>query len=147
MDSRKQQLAGFFVRYAERFNKGLREEIADIEGTAGDFSDCFIEASPAGVSCGKNDEQFRSAIPGGFAFYKKIGITSMNILSMESTLLDSFHAMTKIHWKSDFLRKNNSTGSIEFDVIYFTQVKENKNKVFAYITGDEQAAFKEKGLI
>jgi hypothetical protein len=38
-------------------------------------------------------------------------------------------------------------GDIEFENFYFTQTKENEHKIFAYITGDEQAALKESGLV
>ena len=66
---------------------------------------------------------------------------------MEITQLDPRHAMTKVHWKSGFVRKDRSAGSIEFDVIYLVQIKDLQPKIFAYITGDEQSALKEEGLI
>ena len=78
MDNREVQLKGFFNQYAERFNQALKGEISDSEKTAACFSDCFIEASPVGVSCGKNDESFRAAIPQGYSFYKSIGIRSVS---------------------------------------------------------------------
>ncbi len=141
------QIEAFFYRYAAMFNEALRGGQPDVEGTAACFSDQFIEAGPQGVQCGKNDEQFREMIPQGYAFYKGIGVLSMDILEMEITLLDLRHAMTKVHWKSGFVRKDSSTGAIEFDVIYLLQIKDLQPKIFAYISGDEQAALKEEGLI
>lgn len=111
------------------------------------FADCFIEASPLGINCGKNDEQFKIGIPQGYTFYKNIGITSMDIIAKEINILDTYHAMIKIHWRSAFIKKNKSAGNIEFDVIYFVQTKGKQNKIFAYITGDEQTVLKENGLI
>ena len=55
--------------------------------------------------------------------------------------------MIKVQWKSNFAKTDGSEGSIEFENIYFTQTKENQHKVFAWITGDEQAALKEHGLV
>jgi hypothetical protein len=147
MDNRKVQLKSFFKQYSERFNQALKGEITDSEKTAACFSDCFIEASPAGVSCGKNDDSFRAAIPQGYSFYKSIGITSMETLAISTSILDQFHAMVKVHWKSYFIKKDLTGRSIEFDVIYFVQTKDDKHKIFAYITGDEQAALQENGLI
>lgn len=147
MENRKTQIDDFFHQYAKLLNMALKGDTPDVEVTASNFSDCFIEASPLGVHCGKNDEQFRTMIPRGYSFYKSIGITKMNILTKTITLLDDYHSMTKIHWESGFVRTDNSTGSIEFDVIYFIQTREKKHKIFAYITGDEQAALKENGLI
>ena len=71
----------------------------------------------------------------------------MEIISMDTTLLDNFHEMTKIRWKSSYMKKDNSKGSIELVNFYFTQTIENEPKIFTYITGDEQAVLKEHGLI
>jgi hypothetical protein len=80
-------------------------------------------------------------------FYKNIGITSMDIVSKKITLLDDFHTMVKVRWKSNFLKRDGLKSSIEFENIYFTQTMDTQHKVFAYITGDEHAALKEAGLI
>jgi hypothetical protein len=147
MDNRIEQLEIFFNQYAERFNNALNNENPNIYETANAFADCFIEASPLGVTCGRNDEQFRAVIPQGYAFYKSIGVTSMDIISKETTVLDYIHSMTKVHWKTTFVKQDKSKTSIEFDVIYFTRSKGDEHKIFTYITGDEQKALKENGLV
>jgi len=147
MDERVLQLETFFQNYCERFNQALNGNTPEVEETAAMFSDCMVEATPAGVICGKNDAVFREMIPKGYKFYRSIGITSMSITAKEITLLDEYHAMTKVHWKSDFIRKDQTRGAIEFTVIYFLQTKDNQIKIFAYITGDEQRSLKENGLL
>lgn len=147
MGERKQLIETFFGHYAENFNAALHTSTPDIGKTVSSFADCFIGSGPAGINCGKNDDQFRKVISEGYAFYKNIGITSMDIISKEITLLDDFHATVKIYWRSGFTRKDKSKGEIDFSVIYFVRDKENKPKIFAYITGDEQKALKENGLI
>lgn len=147
MEKREQLLNDFFSGYEQRFNRFLNGEPLEVESTALSFSACFIEASPLGVNCGQNDLQFRSMIPKGYEFYRGIGITAMDILSKDITLLDDFHAMVKIHWNSCFTRKDQVKGMIEFDVIYLLQTTEDSPRIFAYITGDEQAVLKENGLI
>lgn len=147
MDNKEQQIDDFFNHYSDVFNTAIKGDTPDMERTAALFSTCFIAANPAGVNCGENNETFRDAMQKGYAFYKNIGITSMDIVSKKITLLDEFHAMVKVCWKSNFLKKDGLRGSIEFENIYFTQTKDNQHKVFAYITGDEQAALKEAGLV
>lgn len=147
MEAKNFAIEQFFDRYAARFNQALRGESPDIEGTVDSFASEFIEASPSGVQGGKNDGQFKSVIPQGYTFYQNIGIQSMDIITKEITTLDAIHSMAKIHWKSNFLRKDRTAGSIEFDVIYLLQTIGGSPKIFAYITGDEQAALKENGLI
>lgn len=147
MDNRKQQIDGFFNQYRDIFNNAIRADDNDMEQTAELYSDCFIGANPLGVQCGKNDKELRDFLLKGYNFYKEIGITSMDIVSKEITILDEFHTMTKVRWKSNFIKTDNSKRSIEFENIYFTQTKENQHKVFAWITGDEQTVLKEHGLI
>lgn len=147
IEDRKQQMDSFFKQYADRFNKTLQGDISDVELTTDLYSDCLIAVNPLGVNCAKNDEQLRDAMVKGYAFYKDIGITSMEIVSKEITLLDDFHTMIKVCWRSNFVKKDGSKGSIEFENIYFTQTRENQHKVFAYITGDENAVLKKIGLI
>jgi len=147
MDKKIQQLNDFFNLYADRFNKGINDEAPNVEETTKSFSGCFIAANPLGVTCGNNNSDFKIVISRGYAFYKSIGIKAMDVVALETTILDSFHEMTKVRWKCNYIRKDNSKGSLEFDNFYFTQTKANETKIFAYITGDEQSALKDIGLI
>lgn len=147
MENREKNLDVFFNQYERLFNNGLNQQAVDVDTVAQWFAGCFVEASPVGIICGKNDDGFRKKIPEGYDFYRKAGITSMNILMKDIRLLDDFHALCKIHWSSAFTKKDGSKGSIEFDVTYFVQTKDGAHKIFAYITGDEQRALKEHGLV
>jgi hypothetical protein len=138
----------FFAAYELRFNEALGETHKDdVEATAEAFASCFIESTPNGVICGRNDEQFRAMIPKGNEFYRSIGTKSMKITNLEVTALDDFHAVAKVHWDSRYERKNGQEVQIEFDVIYLVQIIHEKPKIFGYITGDEQKVLKEHGLI
>jgi cytochrome c1 len=78
METNDPRLAEFFAAYETRTNSALQEKPeVDVEAVAGAFTDCFIEANPKGVICGKNDEEFRAAIPKGFDFYRSIGTQSV----------------------------------------------------------------------
>ena len=145
--SRTEQLNQFFDDYAGGFNSTLKGAEPDVDAVTGRFAECFVESSPLGVMCKKNDSEFKKVVPEGYNFYKSIGITAMDIVSKKVTLLDEFHAMVKVHWRSVFTRKDKSKGSVEFDVIYMLQTKDDNYKIFAYITGDEQKSLKENGLI
>ncbi|WP_410509479.1 hypothetical protein RSJ42_04460 [Methanosarcina hadiensis] len=146
MDDIEKKLEDFFRKYEARFNKSLVGTI-DIEETANSFTDCFIEANPFGVHCGKNDDQFRAVIIQGYDFYKSIGTKSLIIDSVKVSSLDEYHSIAKVHWRSFYNKKDGREELIEFDVIYFVQMIDEKPKIFAYITGDEQKMLREKGLI
>lgn len=145
MDTNLDKIDAFFTAYANRFNDFLSEGRLDIAETANTFAPCFVEASPLGVQCMSNDDNFRQLLPKGCDFYKSIGTRSMRITSRQITALDDYHAMAKINWESIYMKED---GLIElrFDVHYFVQLLHGTIKIFAYITGDEQKLLQENGL-
>ncbi len=138
----------FFSAYEANFNTALGGEDINLTGKIGhSFADCFVESTPAGVNCGKNDTQFVARIKEGMGFYKKIGTKSMTIRSKEITSLDEFHCMAKVGWHYVAQKKDQKEVSIDFEIIYFLRTLNDDIRVFAYIAGDEQRALREKGLI
>ena len=143
-----ERIRDFFAQYEARVNSALQATAkADAKATAQAFSDCFIAANPGGVACGKNDEQFQLQILQGFEYYRSIGTKSMKISGLKVTALDEFHVQAIIRWQSDYVRRDGKGERIDFDVIYLLQTIGERPKIFAYITGDEERALREKGLI
>lgn len=141
------EIDNFFFQYTTRFNQALKEErLADKE-TASAFAKCFVEASPRGVTYGDNNAQFCKMIRQGYAFYRSLGMTDMEIISKEVTILDEYHSLVKVHWRASFVKVDGSLDEIEFNVFYLLQKLTTSYKIFAYITGDEQKALKQKELI
>ena len=145
MEEIHNKIEQFFEDYQKRFAEGLSEQ-PDVEAIADAFADFFVEASPVGIMGGKNDSEFRVAIPKGYDFYRSIGTTEMKINQLSIRDLDDYHYMAEAYWESIYDKEGESQ-SIEFNVIYFLQHLNDKLKIFAYITGDEQKVLKEKGLI
>ena len=141
------EIENFFNRYEARFNDALSNAEPEIDETVKSFASEFIEASPAGIVAAKNDKKFRKAIIQGWNFYKEIGVQAMDILSTQITILDNLHAIVKVHWNCSFVRKNKTNGDVAFDVFYLLQKTGDDLKIFAYITGDEQQALKDEGLV
>lgn len=69
------------------------------------FSSCFIAANPLGVNCGSNNEEFKTAMSQGYAFYKNTGGMAMDIVSLETTILDNFHEIAKVIWRCNYIKK------------------------------------------
>lgn len=147
MDTLEQRIDSFFDAYASNLNESLQGAEVNVDRVSQCFSECFIEASPLGVNAGKNNEQFKEAIPKGFEFYKRIGIYAMPILSKAITPLDPQHTMVKVQWQSLFKRKDDTEGQVSFDVFYLLQAHNECFKIFTYITGDEEAVLRREGLI
>jgi hypothetical protein len=145
MEDINDKIEQFFESYEKRFEEGLAGNPV-AEDTANAFADFFVEASPVGVSGGKNDQDFLDAVPKGYDFYRSIGTTKMEIRQLDITELNEFHYMVEVYWDS-FYEKDGKADNIEFTVMYFLQHLNGALKIFAYITGDEQAVLKERGLI
>jgi hypothetical protein len=145
MSKRKKNIEEFFSAYEAHFNKALSNEHVTSEEMAQFFEDCFIESSPQGVICGKNDNQFIEKIQSGFEFYKGIGSKSMTIVSKDVTLLDDLHALAKIYWRYSYMKEERE-GTIDFTNYYFVTTRDQV-KIFGYIAGDEQKALADKGLV
>lgn len=139
------QIEQFFEAYEKRLAEGLAGN-AVAEETAKAFADFFVEASPVGIIGGENNQEFRDRVPKGYDFYRSTGITKMEIRQLDITELNELHYMVEVYWES-FYEKDGQPDSIEFSVIYFLQHLNGTLKVFAYITGDEQAILKERGLV
>lgn len=146
MISVRARIEEFFNTYAQRINEALQGKERDTDEVAGAFANYFVEASPVGVTGSKNDEAFRKMIPKGYEFYRSIGTQLMTITSKDIRFIDDCHSMVTVHWNSVYRKKDNTTETIDFDVHYLVQTK-NDIKIFAYITGDEQKVLKEHGLI
>ncbi len=139
------KLNAFFDEYEKIFNQALNDKV-DVQATVSKFATCFTEASPAGIICGNNDDEFKKRIPMGYEFYKSIGTQSMRIRSKIITPIDELHSMTKVDWSASYRKKDGKEEIIDFSVFYLTQLQNGEPKIFAYITGDEQKVLKERGI-
>ena len=142
----RENIEDFFSRYASTMNNALFGGRYDIDSIMSSFSDFVVGSNPLGVTGGRNDEKFADAIRQGIEFYKQIGILSMNILSKEISVLDDHHATVKVFWSS-FYSNDNASGEIPFEVVYLVESTSGSLRIFAYVTGDELAAFKAHHLL
>lgn len=142
-----EQIDIFFDEYQQRFNDFIHKKDSNTAKTAEAFTENFIAASPSGIFCGKKGPEFNTMIEQGYNFYRSIGMTSMEIISKDIELLDDIHAITKVRWKSEYIKQNGEIIVIVFDVIYLLQVIRGICRIFCYITGDERETLKEFGIV
>jgi hypothetical protein len=140
-----QTIKKFFRNYEAAFNRALAG-VDSSEETVQAFAGYFVAANPNGVACGSNNDEFRTAIGQGCAFYRNIGTKTARIVDLNITLLDDYHAMVKVFWDWQYVKEGRED-TLAFSVIYFVQLIEEQPKIFAFITGDEQKLLQEKGLV
>lgn len=135
-----------FGRYRQFFCAALAGN-ADMEEVASAYTSSFIAASPAGVMTGANDRNFLETMRNGFAYYRQIGTKDMRIRHIRISPIDELHCMAHVSWTATYARKEGADVSIDFDVHYFIKKLDKEPKIFGWVTGDEQAALKQHGVI
>ena len=135
-----------FERYESFFNRSLAGEV-DMNELASLYAPEFIGAAPAGVRAGKNDEQFRQAMAQGYDHYRAIGTKEMRIRKVRLSPIDELHCVAHVAWTATYARKDQPDVAIDFDVYYFVQHLNGEPKVFGWVSGDEQALLRERGII
>jgi hypothetical protein len=144
MKLKKPAVVKFFGAYCREFNRALTGK-ADYEKIAGMYSERFLGAGPQGVMTGKNGWKLRLVMRAAYRHYRKSGMQSIRVKSVDVTPIDDLHAMAKVRWDSTYL-VNEKAKRVEFDVTYLVQAREGRAKVFAFIAGDEEQALRKRGI-
>lgn len=136
----------FFAGYAEAFNRSLGETV-DTAGIRRHFSSCFVGAGPQGVRCGQNDEQFAEALETGYAFYRSIGTRAMAVRGVTTVPVDALHTLARVAYRASYVKPDGDPLEIDFEVSYLLAAREETYEIFAFVTGDEAALYREHGLL
>lgn len=137
----------FFREYASVYMRSLAGSV-DAHATRSFFAEAFLSASVDGqVAVGANDPQFEAALQAGYAFYKAIGTTSLQIDRIEADVLYENHDRVRVFYVAGYKKKDGGSVSISFDVLYLVQRRPEGPKIFGFITGDEMDAFRRHGLV
>jgi hypothetical protein len=141
----QQAVTELFDRYEHEFNAGLAGE-TDLDAIGGLYEEAFIAASPAGVMTGKKGDELRKAMAAGFARYRAIGTRQMKIQNLQIEPIDALHALARVHWRATYEVKGAET-EIDFANVYLIRVSDDRATVFGWITGDEDAELRRRGII
>ena len=142
----KDTLEKFFQRYQRFFMKSLNgktngDEMAEL------YAPEFIAASPFGVRAGKNDAEFQEALSCGYEQYRRIGTKGMRVRSIEMLPIDAFHCVANVAWTASYELTNRQQVDIDFNVYYLMQERNEKVRIFGWISGNEQELLKQYGVI
>ncbi|WP_395711270.1 nuclear transport factor 2 family protein [Reyranella sp.] len=135
-----------FERYESVFSRSLAGDL-DLDEVAALYASEFIAASPAGVRAGKNDDHLRQAMIQGYAHYRAIGTKGMRIRHVRLSPIDDHHCVTHVAWTVTYARRDQPDVAIDFDVHYLVQQLDGEPKVFGWVSGDEQALLRERGIV
>ena len=136
----------FFDRYQRFFMEALADNL-DTDELSALYTSDFIAASPAGVMTGKNDDTLKQAMINGYAYYRAIGTKSMKVRHIRLSRIDELHTVAHVAWTAVYARSSQPDISIDFEVHYLVQELNGQPKVFGWVSGDEQALLRERGIV
>ena len=142
----KSKIEQLFGRYQSNFAGALAGDIDRNEFTRV-YAPVFIAANPLGVETGVNDDQLIEAMEQGFAYYRAIGTKEMRLRGVDTTQIDEGHCLARVSWTAVYDRTDGEEIAIDFDVSYLVRQIDTDLQIFGWITGDEQAALREHGII
>ncbi len=128
-----------FQDYARAF------DTLEVEKQANYFADTFISAGPKGTIA-QNRDEFMKLSGKARDFYRSVGQTGAEILSMKETPISKEYSMVRVHWGVTFEKTGDKP--VEFDVSYFVQKTGDSPKIIMFIAHeDENEAMKKLGLM
>ncbi|TPK51764.1 nuclear transport factor 2 family protein [Mesorhizobium sp. B2-4-19] len=142
----KADVQEFFKAYETIYNDAIAGN-ADMDDVGKMYSTGFVSVTPAAVMVGENGQQLKDIMKKGFEAYRAIGSKRMTCTDVSVTSIDQDHCVAKVQWSGDYERKDGSALTIDFKVDYLVERRDGRLKVFGWIAGDEQAEFRNHGLM
>ena len=136
----------FFDRYQRFFTEALAGNL-NASDLSVFYTSEFITATPAGVMMGKNDDTLKRNIVNGYAYYRAIGTKSMRVRNVRLSPIDDRHAVAHVAWTAVYAKDFQPDINIGFEVHYLMQESNGQIKIFGWVSGDEQALLRERGVI
>jgi hypothetical protein len=136
----------FFSRYQRFFTEGLAGNL-DTETLSELYTSEFIAVSPAGVMTGKNDDTFKQNMINGYAHYRNIGTKGMMVQNIRLSPIDNQHSVAHVAWTAVYAKDSQQDIIIDFEVHYLIQELDGQIKIFGWVSGDEQALLRERGVV
>ena len=96
---------------------------------------------------GKNDEQLKQIMKQGYVRYREQGMKDMRLQKLRISSIDQKHCVAHVSWRATYAREDRPDTAIDFEVHYFVRGFMSEPEVFGWVSGDEEAALKEHGLV
>lgn len=142
----EESIKEFFDHYQRFFTEALAGNF-DADELSALYTSDFIAASPSGVMTGKNDDTLKQNLINGYAYYRAIGTKSMQVRNIRLSPIDNQHAIAHVAWTAVYAKDMQPAISIDFEVHYFMQELNGQPRVFGWVSGDEQALLRERGIV
>lgn len=117
----------------------------DFKTIASFYTNSFISAGPKG-SVTQSKQAFFDNAETAADFYKKVGQTSIRILSLTEIPISEQYVLAKVHWGATFLKTGDKV--TEFNVSYLVQLTQDEPQIALFIAHeDEEIAMRDLGIL
>jgi hypothetical protein len=96
---------------------------------------------------GKNDEQLTQVMAQGYERYRAMGTKEVRLRDVRISPIDGHHCVAHVAWRATYARPGREDVAIDFDVHYFIQKLDEEPKVFGWVSGDEEALLRQRGVL
>jgi hypothetical protein len=132
-------IKNFFEKYSSVSLQTNLENHADL------YANEFIAAGPSGSAAFKNDGKLLDWLKQVHDFNKKIGMESVQVMSVQSSPIGITYSFATVEWGAKF--KKTGEEVIHFETSYLLQFVENEPKMLAYIDHEDQhQVMKKRGI-
>jgi hypothetical protein len=136
----KDILKPFFEAYSESSMSSNPTALAS------HYADAFIASGPTGSAAFNNDEQFLAWLGQVCEFNQRVGMGSLEVVSIHETPISDHHAFATVEWGARFEKTGDER--ICFEISYLLRFSEAKPLILAYISHeDQQDVMKARGII
>jgi hypothetical protein len=142
----KKAVRHLFERYARMFERGLAGDV-DAAEVADIYASGFLASTPAGVVVGENDDILLEAMKTGYVRNREIGTRAMRLRDIRMSDIDDLHCVAHVAWTAVYARDDLPETEVEFEVHYLVRVDDGVARVFGWMSGDEDALLKSRGIL
>lgn len=83
----------------------------------------------------------------GYAFYRRIGTRAMALRDVTTTPIDAAHWLAQVGYRAHYVKPDGEPLDLDFEVNYMLAARGDTYEIFAFVTGDEMALYREHGLL
>lgn len=124
------ELREFFEAYARA---GKDPEPTSL---ARNYADSFVVSGPSGSAVFKNDEQFLQWLREVYEFNQRVGMQSLEVVSVHETQISSHHVFARVEWGVRFTRTDDQR--IMFEISYLLRLSDDRPLILAYVSHEDQ---------
>lgn len=140
--------AAFFRRYAQAYEQSLAGPV-QVELIRSFFAPTFMSlATGGGLACGNNDDSFVATLEQGYAYYRAIGTTGLDVAAVDTQEIAENHDRVAVSYVARYRRPSDGQDvAIPFSLVYLLQRQQAGPVIFAFIAGDEMDLYRQHGLV